>query len=282
MSFLNLTRSVLTKFEKPHSNLLHAIFLLFLSLRSGTQVSKLLKTILNSNEIASESCSVTASDLLQDISSRQVSWGWEWFIFCMSFICHCSFCSHCSLRAFFSFGTTFILYLYCCQPEVHEVPLKRDTQLCSFSINSSLCEFILYRVQRLYDFLRVSELSFSWLAHSAVLQKPVNLQSGLDLSWKNRAICLCHIRKWLACLHPVQLVYEPSFVIFVMYFCFHFWCLMNVANTIPFFSCFLHLSCAVILKTADAEALQNRGLLELIEVTILQFRESALFFGPKG
>lgn len=73
MSFLNLTRSVLTKFEKPHSNLLHAIFLLFLSLRSGTQVSKLLKTILNSNEIASESCSVTASDLLQDISSRPVS-----------------------------------------------------------------------------------------------------------------------------------------------------------------------------------------------------------------
>lgn len=82
----------------------------------------------------------------------------------------------------------------------------------------------------------------------------VNLQRVWDVSWKNRAICLCHIRKWLACLHPVQLVYEPSFVIFV-YICFHFWCLMNVANTIPFFSHFLLLSCTVILKTADAEAL---------------------------
>lgn len=32
MSFLNLTGSVLTRLEKPQSNLLHGVFLLFLSL----------------------------------------------------------------------------------------------------------------------------------------------------------------------------------------------------------------------------------------------------------
>lgn len=176
----------------------------------------------------------------------------------MSFICHCSFCSHSSLREFFFFRD-YILTLPLLLSVFSWGSSKERYPTLFIQHKQQFIWVYLYRVQWLYDFLRVSELSFSWLACSAALQKPVNLQHGLDLSWKNRAICLCHIRKWLACLHPVQLVYEPSFVIFVMYFCFHFWCLMNAANTIPFFSCFLHLSCAVILKTADAEALQNRG-----------------------
>jgi len=56
---------------------------------------------------------------------------------------------------------------------------------------------------------------------------------------------------------------------------------MSVVNTIPFFSCFLHLSCAVILRTADAEALSERGALELTEMTILQFKAAAFFFLSK-
>lgn len=176
----------------------------------------------------------------------------------MSFICHCSFCSHSSLRAFFFFWDYIHILPLLLSVSSSRGSSKKRYPTLSIQHEQKFMWVYLYRVQWLYDFLRVSELSFSWLACSAVLQKPVNLQHGLDLSWKNRAICLCHIRKWLACLHPVQLVYEPSFVIFVMYFCFHFWCLMNVANTVPFFSCFLHLSCTVILETADAEALQNR------------------------
>lgn len=147
------------------------------------------------------------------------------------FICHCSLSSSSLLRTFFfSFLTIYSYFTFTAVNLLSSRGSSKDGYLSQ--------SFQLWQMfDSAYDFWGVSELSFSWLALSVILRKkPVNLQHVLVLSWKNRAICLCHIRKWLACLHPVQLACEPSFVIFVMYFCFHFWCLMNFASKIPFSS----------------------------------------------